>query len=320
MICNSVSGNVSQLMPLFAMLLSFITTIVFTLFFKEYLPKDGGRAFAVEGEKSAGKPRGAGIIFILSFALSAFLFTPMTLETGAYVILVIVAMITGFLDDASSVPWTGMLKGILDFIIAVLVAVVFLLNNSTFVRLGLAGLSFSIPAWAYGICIVALVWVSINVTNCTDGVDGLSGIVSIIVMMTFYGIMCKLDNASDFRTQILAFVFALLAYLWFNATPSILMMGDAGSRAMGLFIAICAIKSGTPFLYLLVAIVLILDGGLGLLKVFLLRYFKIGILKNIRTPIHDQVRKVNNWSNTQCVFRFAIIQLVIGIVVYSLVR
>ena len=97
------------------------------------------------------------------------------------------------------------------------------------------------------------------------------------------------------------------------------MMGDAGSRAMGIFISIAALKSGCPLLYIPVAIVLILDGGLGLLKVALIRAFKIYILKNTRTPLHDHVRKNLGWSNTQTVFRFAIIQIVVSMAVVYLI-
>ena len=60
------------------------------------------------------------------------------------------------------------------------------------------------------------------------------------------------------------------------------------------------------------ALVLILDGGLGLVKIFLLRFLKIRILTKVRTPLHDQARKVWEWSNTQTVFRFAIIQIMLG--------
>ena len=89
-------------------------------------------------------------------------------------------------------------------------------------------------------------------------------------------------------------------------------MGDAGSRAMGLFIAIAVMKTGSPFLYLLVAFVLMVDGGIGLVKVTLIRVLKINILKNIRTPLHDHVRKNMGWSNAQTVFKFAIIQIMIS--------
>lgn len=98
------------------------------------------------------------------------------------------------------------------------------------------------------------------------------------------------------------------------------MMGDAGSRAMGLFISIAILKSNCPFLYIPLALVLILDGGLGLLKVSLLRFLKIHIFKNVRLPFHDHVRKVWNWSNTQTVFRFVIVQVILCVVVIYLLR
>ena len=96
-------------------------------------------------------------------------------------------------------------------------------------------------------------------------------------------------------------------------------MGDAGSRAMGLFISIAILKTGSPVLYIPIALVLILDGGLGLLKVSLIRFCKIHILNHVRTPLHDHVRKVWGWSNTQTVYRFAIIQIILAVaVVYGI--
>ena len=65
-------------------------------------------------------------------------------------------------------------------------------------------------------------------------------------------------------------------------------------------------------MFLLFAIVIVLDGGLGLIKVALLRFLKIHILKNTTTPIHDHVRKRMDWSNAQVVFRFAIIQIIVS--------
>ena len=75
-------------------------------------------------------------------------------------------------------------------------------------------------------------------------------------------------------------------------------------------------KTGHPFIYLLLAAVLIVDGGIGLVKIFLLRFLKIAILKNTRTPLHDHVRKEKGWSDTQVVFRFTIIQIVFVMVAY----
>ena len=90
-------------------------------------------------------------------------------------------------------------------------------------------------------------------------------------------------------------------------------MGDAGSRAIGFFLAVIALKTKSPLLFIPAVFVIIIDGGLGLVKVFLLRFLKIKILANTRTPIHDHMRKSKGWSDTQVVFRFAILQIVISL-------
>ena len=164
-----------------------------------------------------------------------------------------------------------------------------------------------------------VIWISINVTNCADGVDGLSGTLTIITIMTFYFANQILGRTGDFDYLSLLFVVCLLGYLWFNATPSKMLMGDAGSRAMGLFIAIAALKCHDPFLYILAALVLIIDGGLGLVKLTLIKTVHVHILKNVRTPIHDFVRKTKGWSNTQTVFRFAIIQIILSVALIYLI-
>ncbi len=294
-------------------MMGFLLTCIFTKTCMGYLPKDVGRDFAHDGKLSAGKPRGAGFIFILVFIAAGLLFGVVNRENVIYIVLVAAAMITGFLDDCAKTPWDEYKKGFLDLVIAVMVAITFLNFNSNEIYLVSIDKFVVVPEVLFGILTVVLVWVSINVTNCSDGVDSLSGTLTIITLATIYIIDGIMNTESDFSYLTLLMIVCILGYLWFNATPSILMMGDAGSRAMGLFIAIAVLKTGSPLIYILVAIVLILDGGLGLVKVALLRFLKIKILKNTRTPLHDHVRKVWGWSNTHTVFRFAIIQIVVAI-------
>lgn len=301
------------------LLIAFAGTCFFTAKLSHLLPRDGGREFAHDGKLSAGKPRGAGIIFILVFVGATLLFAPINIEICIYLILVAAEMLTGYMDDASEKPWGELKKGILDLLIAVVLAVTYLNFNSATIWLPVLETEIVLPPVLFGVLIVILVWASINVTNCADGVDGLSGTLTIITLATFYIINKAVERGDDFSFLILMFIICILGYLWYNATPSKLMMGDAGSRAMGIFISIAALKSGCPLLYIPVAIVLILDGGLGLLKVALIRAFKIYILKNTRTPLHDHVRKNLGWSNTQTVFRFAIIQIVVSMAVVYLI-
>ena len=89
-------------------------------------------------------------------------------------------------------------------------------------------------------------------------------------------------------------------------------MGDAGSRAIGIFIAFSFLKLHCPLLFIPLAIILIIDGGLGLIKVSFIRFLHINLMQNIRTPIHDHMRKNKGWSDAQVVFRFAIIHIVVA--------
>ncbi|MBE5921380.1 MAG: phospho-N-acetylmuramoyl-pentapeptide-transferase [Lachnospiraceae bacterium] len=294
-------------------LFAFVCTCLFTAKLKKYLPTDAGRDFAHDGKLSAGKPRGAGIIFTLVFAASGLIFANLSVELGIYIFLVVVEMLTGYLDDASDKPWGEWKKGLLDLLVAAVAAITYYYFNGSTIALAMLGIEVTIPPVIFILLAIILVWASINVTNCADGVDGLSGTLTIITLGTIYIISEIQGLGGEFGFLNLIFIVCILGYLWYNATPSLLLMGDAGSRAMGFFISIAILKTGSPFLYLLVAFVLLVDGGLGLVKVSLIRVFKIHILKNTRTPLHDHVRKILGWSNTQTVFRFAIIQIVISV-------
>jgi phospho-N-acetylmuramoyl-pentapeptide-transferase len=62
------------------------------------------------------------------------------------------------------------------------------------------------------------------------------------------------------------------------------------------------------------AIVIILDGGLGLLKLSFRRFLKIkNFMEGIRTPLHDHARKNKGWSDTQVVIRFTILQIIVNL-------
>ena len=295
-------------------LITFFLTVIAIKAFEKILQRDMGRAFAVNGAKSAGKPRGAGIIFIITFTVSCLLFVPIKKEILVYIIVTFAAMLSGYLDDASDKPWGELKKGIIDLVIAIMLAVTFLNFNDNIIKIPFTDSTLTIPPVVFGILVVILVWASINVTNCSDGVDGLCGTLSIITLSSAYA-LCHIFNTDIYaKHMILIMIVCILAYLWFNASPSRLLMGDAGSRAIGIFIAIAMLKTTSPLLYLLVGLLLIIDGGLGLIKLTLIRLTKKqNIMKNLRTPIHDHMRKNKNWSDPQVVFRFAIIQTIISL-------
>jgi phospho-N-acetylmuramoyl-pentapeptide-transferase len=192
--------------------------------------------------------------------------------------------------------------------------VTFLSQNDT--KVNFLGFEFSIPYPVYFVLGVILIWIAINVTNCSDGVDGLCASLVIVTVMSFKIMFSENLGSMGTAAQILCAV--LLANLYFNCSPSSMLMGDAGSRALGFFIALLAMKSSHPFAYLMLSLVLIIDGGLGLLKISLIRFLKLHVMSNLRTPIHDHMRKNLEWSDTQVVIRFIIIQVVISVLFAAL--
>lgn len=288
---------------------TFLVTVFAIKLCMNILPHDGGREFAVNGQLSKGKPRGAGIVFVFCFVLMSLLFIPFNKEYLVYCVLVVAAMLSGYLDDKSEVPWNEYKKGAIDLGISLLAAITFVNFNPNLVGIDFNGKFYEIPVVVYVILGTILIWASINVTNCSDGVDGLCGSLTTISLFTFFVILDRIESVYSLSTLIL--MASILGYLWYNISPSKLLMGDAGSRALGFFLGVLAMQTHCPLLYLLVAFMLIVDGGLGLIKVALLRFFKIAILKNTRTPLHDHARKNKGWSDSQVVFKFTVIQLLI---------
>ena len=297
------------------MLVAFVLTFLCLRFPFSFLPKDQGREYAINGALSKGKIRGVGLILTAVFILVTLLVLPVDREYVVYCILLFAMMLSGYLDDASKNPWSDYKKGAIDLVLALLTMCNFVNYNPTKIHIG--SFEYEIPVAVFFVLGVILIWVSINVTNCSDGVDGLCASLCCVTMTAFA--LLFLQPLGKYAATLFIFVAVLLAYLCFNSKPSSMLMGDAGSRALGFYIAVIAMKTGHPFVYILLAAVLIVDGGIGLIKIFLLRFLKIAVLKNTRTPLHDHARKGKGWSDTQVVFRFCIIQILFVLFAYLVV-
>ena len=118
-------------------------------------------------------------------------------------------------------------------------------------------------------------------------------------------------NREGASWAIMAFLMvgAIGGYLWYNATPSLVLMGDAGSRPIGLLIGMLVVATNNPLFLLLIGSVILLNGATGLVKVALMRFFGLKILAGVRFPLHDHCRKELGWSNTQVLVRFMLVHL-----------
>lgn len=305
--------NLNHFQIALTIILPFLITFLGLVHFRKILPKDQGREFAVNGALSEGKPRGAGLILIFAFVISSVLVVKLDVEYITYLLLIFCSMMTGYLDDAATTPWGEGKKGVLDLIISVALAFAYYKFNSSHIVLATFGIDFTVPPVLFVILGTILVWASINVTNCSDGIDGLCASLSIVTMLSSLVLIHTLAHDSHFESIVVVMIASVLAYLWFNASPSKMLMGDAGSRALGVMLAICFLKSSAPIMFIPLGIVLVIDGGMGLIKLSAIRYLKLkNFMKNIRTPIHDHLRKNKGWSDTQTVFRLVIFQCIVS--------
>lgn len=289
------------------------------------LPQDKGREYAIDAEKSIGKPMSAGILFIPVFILLCLAVVPFDWMFAGVLACVAVAMVVGYLDDCAPGGWSEYRLGAIDLVIA-LAASVFICQMQPYtVWLPLFKDPITISPLLFIPAATVLIWVSINATNCTDGVDGLSASLSgmgiLFLGAILYGIVGHEDIAgyllvphyvqgADWAIMAFVMVGCLAGYLWHNSYPSAVLMGDAGSRPIGLLLGVLVLACGNPFLILVVAFVVLVNGATGMIKVALLRFFKIGIFGQIRYPLHDHVRHNMGWSNTQVLVRFMLLQAV----------
>ncbi len=311
------------------------------------LPTDRGKVLAADGGmKSAGKPTGAGLLSSLLLLPVLALFVPMGIWEMGVVICLYLSMYFGYLDDRSSLPWGEFKKGTLDLVVALGAAYFIYMGQGSTVWVPFVKQAVTVSPYAYMPCAAALLWFTMNATNCSDGVDGLAGSLTLLSLFALaallYGVvgyrpianyLLIPHNPDGARWAILVATVAgsLAGYLWHNAEPSRVLMGDAGSRLLGMLVGVAVLVAGNPFLIFVVSPVVLVNGGIGLFKLILLRVFRrigfdvrpphmltpeaasrqwvlVKILHSVRFPLHDHCRKNMHWSNAQVLMRFVLIQ------------
>lgn len=163
----------------------------------------------------------------------------------------------------------------------------------------------------YPLALLLMIGMS-NAANLADGLDGLAGGLSIFTLLGL-GLTTHL-NWPQLPPLAFTLAGACLGFLWYNAHPAKVFMGDTGSLALGSSFAALAILGKQEVLLLLFAIVFLMEVGSVSLQV---PYFKITGGKRIfrSTPIHHHFELLG-WKETQVVARFwilGILALVLGL-------
>ncbi|MEN8097659.1 MAG: phospho-N-acetylmuramoyl-pentapeptide-transferase [Chloroflexota bacterium] len=177
-------------------------------------------------------------------------------------------------------------------------------------RLGLRGVAIpTIPVQLnmgllYVPAAVFIIVGSSNAVNITDGLDGLAGLL-LVAAFGAYGVISAMQDQMYLARFCFIVVGACFAFLWFNAHPAQVFMGDTGSLALGATLGVVALLSGQWLLLAIVAVVPVVE----LISVVMqVGYFKLTGGKRIfkMAPLHHHF-EMTGWSETQVVQRFAIV-------------
>ena len=148
-----------------------------------------------------------------------------------------------------------------------------------------------------------------NATNFTDGLDGLAGIITASAFGA-YGVIAHLQEQILLAQLCFIIVGACFAFLWYNAHPAQLFMGDTGSLALGATLGVVAVMTGQWLLLPIIAIVPVAEILSVILQVasakLSRRFYGVDIRPFRRTPIHHHF-ELGGWSETQIVQRFWLI-------------
>lgn len=275
-----------------------------------------------------GTPTMGGIMFIIGSSVAAviciaFLWLNGGAETQLMLVKVVAGAlmavgfgIVGFLDDYISIKkhrnlgLTEIQKLILQFIIvgAYLLSVA-LAGGTTETVIPFLG-SVDLGFFYYILATVFIVGM-VNAVNFTDGIDGLNTSVTLVVALVF-SVIAMLLNRVGLSLYAAAIVGAMIGFLFWNANPAKVFMGDTGSLFLGG--AVCALAFGVdmPILLILIGIIYIVE----ILSVVLqVTYFKISHGKRIfkMAPIHHHF-EMCGWNENKICFVFSGVTLLAGII------
>jgi phospho-N-acetylmuramoyl-pentapeptide-transferase len=181
-------------------------------------------------------------------------------------------------------------------------------------------------SWAwYGLLFLVIAGAA-NGVNLTDGLDGLAAGTGIIALFTYTAMNViawirsgppghRFETKLDLAIVGAALIGGLIGFLWYNAFPAEIFMGDTGSMAVGGALAAFAIMTKTIFLLLLVGGIFAIEAVSVILQVFSFRYWGRRIF--LMAPIHYHF-EMKAWSETKVMVRFWIVTGLLSAAAFAL--
>jgi phospho-N-acetylmuramoyl-pentapeptide-transferase len=184
------------------------------------------------------------------------------------------------------------------------------------IYLPLIGITIDLPNWLFILISLFYIVGMSNAINLTDGLDGLAGIITASAFAA-YGVIAHLQGQTFLVQLCFVVVGACFAFLWYNAHPAQLFMGDTGSLALGATLGTVAIMSGQWLLLPIIAIVPVAETVSVILQVLSAKYSRRFLGRDRRifrmSPLHNHF-ELGGWSETQIVQRFWLVGILAGMI------
>jgi phospho-N-acetylmuramoyl-pentapeptide-transferase len=312
---------------LIAGLIAMVAAVVIGPRFIELLrARNFGQQIRAEGPAThvvkQGTPTMGGLLIIAS-AVVPFLFLSQYTAEGLTVLFVTLGCaFIGFIDDylkirrrhSLGLPGRWKMVGI----VAVTVGAALLLQEThtfnTSVYVPVAGWTLSL-SYGYYLLLFVVIAGTVNGANLTDGIDGLAAGTVVIMLLTFLAIAGiawirsgdpghRSEVYLDITTLAAALIGGTIGFLWYNAFPAEVNMGDTGSFALGGAIAGFAIVTGTEILLLFIGAIFLIEVLSLIIQV--VSFKRTGRRVFLMAPIHHHF-EMKAWSETKIMVRFWIV-------------
>ena len=278
-----------------------------------------------------GTPTMGGLLILISLLLSALLWMDLT-NPFVWACLAVTAGfgLIGFMDDYDKVTKrshrgvSGKVRLALEFAVALIASYIIVSQINTFLYVPFFNnLGFEM-GWLYYVFAATVMVGAGNAVNLTDGLDGLATMPVIVAAGTFaliaylvgrvdysdYLGIPHVPGAGELAILCAAIMGAGLAFLWFNAPPAAVFMGDTGSLALGGALGAIAVASHHEIVLGIVGGLFVLEALSVIIQVF---WFKRTGKRIFRmAPIHHHFEQ-KGWAESTVVIRFWIVSIVLAL-------
>ena len=284
-------------------------------------------------QKKAKTPTMGGLVFIVSTLLASLLVVQLNGFVIASLLTLLLFSLIGFKDDIGKIRGGDNLAGLsargkllLQISSAAIVSGIICYGSGfntdfylPFIKSPLFNMGyFALPFW------VLIMIATSNAVNLTDGLDGLATVPSIFSLSTLAIFVYITGNAKlseyllmpnfavgEVAIVAAALIGALLGFLWFNAHPAEVFMGDSGSLPLGAFIGYMAILAKSEILLILIGLIFVIETVSVILQVGSFKFRQKRVF--LMAPIHHHF-EMKKWAENKIIVRFWIIAALSNIV------